>query len=289
MSTAATPHPAPTPPQPLGPKKVTVISHSSLFYWWPVWAAAFIMGLISLFSGEVIAVVPAGTQALRKDTVVRIVKDENTTEELKRGVLVIPEGSEKRFPYQHEHKLTKLHISNSKNVGVLFVTVLMLVIFITNVPLRGLWSVIVIGTIIFLSIIFAILGWWDRIFAALDYLDIRINAGGYFVIGIVLCVLWAIVTFLFDKQIYMEFVPGRLDVRQEIGGGVQQFDTAGMSFEKQRSDLFRHMILGFGSGDLIVRTAGANPHVFEIHNVLSLGRRVREIEQLIAQKAVTAT
>ena len=35
-----------------------VISHSNLFYWWPVWAAGFILGLVSWFDGGRMAVLP---------------------------------------------------------------------------------------------------------------------------------------------------------------------------------------------------------------------------------------
>jgi len=286
MSTAATPQAKPTPPHLAPPKEIVIFSHSSLFYWWPVWAACIIMGSISYFSGEVMAIVPVGTEV--KKGVLTVEKNENTKEEIKRTVLVVPEGKEKFLAHKEGEPLHRLHISNSKNVGVLFAIILLLVIFITNVPLRGLWSVIVIGTIIFLSIIFAILGWWEHIFTALSFLDIRINAGGYFTIGLVLLTLWAIVTFLFDKQIYMVFNTGQFRVRLEIGEGETAYDTTGMTIQKQRSDLFRHMILGFGSGDLIVRTAGAQVHTFDLPNVLSLGRRVKEIEELLRSRQVIA-
>jgi len=62
---------------------------------------------------------------------------------------------------------------------------------------------------------------------------------------------------LLDPQIYMVFTPGQLRVRQEIGGGEAAYDTAGMVIQKQRNDLFRHWILGLGSGDLVVNTSGA--------------------------------
>ena len=57
-----------------------------------------------------------------------------------------------------------------------------------------------------------------------------------------------------------------------------------MTIQKQRSDLFRHWILGLGSGDLIVPTAGAQPHQFDMPNVLFLGRKVREIEDMLRSR-----
>ena len=65
--------------------------------------------------------------------------------------------------------------------------------------------------------------------------------------------MWLFTVLLFDRQIYMVFTPGQLKVRTEIGGGEKVYDAVGMTLEKQRSDLFRHWLLGMGSGDLIVR------------------------------------
>ncbi len=286
MSTAATP---PLPVHTPLPKEIVIYSHSTLFYWWPVWFFGFIMALVTFIDGRVMAIVPKETKAEQKRVIPWLKTDAaQKEEEYTKDVLVVMKG---QLPVNKDTKEViqpHLHISNSKNVGVLFVTILLLVIFITNVPLRGLWSVIVIGTIVFLSIIFAILHWWDHIFTYLGFLDIRINAGGYLVLSSVLFLLWCIVTFLFDKQIYMVFTTGGFRVRLEIGEGETAYDTAGMTIQKQRSDLFRHMILGGGSGDLIVKTAGAQAHTFDLPNVLSLGRRVNEIEELLRSKQVVS-
>jgi len=51
--------------------------------------------------------------------------------------------------------------------------------------------------------------------------------------------------------------------------------------EKQRSDLFRHWILGLGSGDLIVKTTGAQAHHFEMPNVLFVSSKMQRIEDMI--------
>jgi hypothetical protein len=166
--------------------------------------------------------------------------------------------------------------------------VLLLVIAITNIPLRGLWSVIVIVIVVALVIIFAVLEWWDWILTQLNFLDIRINAAGYLVISLVLFVLWFFIMVFFDRQVYMVFTPGQMRFRQEIGDAETAFDTTGMTIQKQRSDLFRHWILGLGSGDLIVKTTGAHPQEFHMNNVLFIGRKVAEIEEMLRQKQVVA-
>jgi hypothetical protein len=60
-----------------------------------------------------------------------------------------------------------------------------------------------------------------------------------------------------------------------------------MVFQKKRSDLFRHWVLGFGSGDLIIRPANSREHI-ELPNVTFVARRVREIEARLKEKVIVA-
>jgi len=206
-----------------------------------------------------------------------------------RDVLVLPPKHDlPRDPVTKKPDSPHLRMTSNKSLGVLFCIILLLVIAITNIPLRGLWSVIVITLVLFISIILAILGKWDDILERLSLLDIRINMGGYLLISVVLFLLWLFVILLFDKQIYMVFTPGQLRVRLEIGEAETAYDTTGMTIQKQRSDLFRHWILGLGSGDLIVNTAGAQAHHFDMPNVLFLGRKVREIEEMLRSRQVVS-
>ena len=85
---------------------------------------------------------------------------------------------------------------------------------------------------------------------------------------------------------YIVFSPGQFRVKQEIGGGEHTYDTIGMVVEKQRNDLFRHWILGLGSGDLIVRTSGAQNQHFDLPNVLFIGSKLKQIEDLLREKEV---
>jgi len=289
MATAATPASIPS-----AKKEIRIVSHSTIFYWWPVWVVGYLMAVITLFSNTILATVPEGTIAGYAVSGQAELDNQGKLQELKgRFVLIAPE--QKDQPKDGAAKQTridelrpKLQISRSKNLGVLFCTVLLLVIVITSVPLRGLWSVIVIILIILLSVIFALIGVWESILDAIDFLDIRINLGGYVFIATVLLIVWLVVIFLFDQQIYMIFTPGQFRVCLEIGEGETTYDTTGMTVHKQRSDLFRHWILGLGSGDLIVRTSGAQAHHFDLPNVLFLGRRVKEIEEMLRSRPVVA-
>ena len=69
----------------------------------------------------------------------------------------------------------------------------------------------------------------------------------------------------------MVFTPGQLRVCQEIGSGAVTYRTLGMVVVKRCSDLFRHWLLGLGSGHLLMKTAGANARQFEMHTFLLSG------------------
>jgi hypothetical protein len=277
ISTAPAVAPAASiPPQ---KRQLIIYSHSNLFYWWPVWALGFLLTIVSGF-GELMAIVPSGTVPAEKPVQVQVKNADGKVVEEERHVLALPKSVTKAADQP------KLHISGNKSVGVVFVAVLLLVIFITNIPLRGLWSFVAIMMIIFVTIIFSIMDWWAEIFAALNFLDIRINMAGYLVISTVLFVLWLLVFFFFDRQMYMVFDHGQLRVCLAIGDGETSYDTTGMTTMKQRSDLFRHWVLGLGSGDLIVKTAGAHPVEIHMNNVLFIGRKHKEIEEMLRSREI---
>jgi hypothetical protein len=277
--------PPPATPVNVDDVEIKIVSHSTLFYWWPVWAVGYLLALMTLFDGHVMAVVPQGTVAMRE-----VYVKENDQFVRHEGLVVKNQDGKKKNQLQPveeaEPENPRLHIAQRGSYGVLFATVLLLVIVITNVPLRGLWSFVIIIFVVMLSIIFALSGLWDSILRTISLLDIRINMAGYALISTVLFIIWLVTFTLFDQQLYMIFTPGQLKVRTEIGGGEKAFDTAGMTVEKQRSDLFRHWVLGLGSGDLIVNTSGANAHHFDLANVLFVGRKVQQIEDMLREKAV---
>jgi len=293
MSTT-NPQPAapPAPPPPSAPNEVRVYSHSNIFYWWPVWAIGFLMGLYTLWvDGHLMVTVPQGSKVVTAtDLSFKEAGGEGTTvvekDKLPRPVVVPPEGKDLAHTGGKDSPLEqpRVHMAQSKTLGVLFCTALPLVITITNVPLRGMWSVVVIISVALLAVILALLGWWEKIVNTLTLLDVRINAGGYFFISGVLCAIWAAAVFVFDRQTYIIFTPGQFKVCQSIGSGEQVYDSIGMNLERQRGDIFRHYILGLGSGDLIVKTTGAQSHHFDLPNVLFIGRKVQLIEEMLRER-----
>jgi hypothetical protein len=285
MSTEPTPTPTPThePPE----REIVIYHHSQLFYWWPVWAVGFVLFLLTYFDGTRLAVIPSGANAFDHARVIPLKGEELPDRE----VLVMPK--DKPLPRTEPDNPASspvspknyLHMSKRSSYGVVFAAVLLTVIMITNVPLRGLWSVVIIAVVLIVVLFFALFDWWDKILAWLSFLDIRINAGGYMFISLLLFTMWAFTTFLFDRQIYAIFTPGQLKVCTEIGSGEKVYDVRGLHLEKQRSDLFRHWILGLGSGDLVIKTSGAHATQFEMPNVLFIGRKLARIERMLKWQA----
>jgi hypothetical protein len=179
-------------------------------------------------------------------------------------------------------------VASRSGYGVVFIVVLLLVVFITNVPIRGLWSVIVVLIVLLGTIILALACWWDDIFDAVAHSHVYINAFGYLAISVPLLVLWLVAVLFFDRKVYMVFAPGQLLVCQDIGSGEVAYDTVGMVIAKRRSDLFRHWLLGFGSGDLLVKTAGAHAPQFEMHNVLFVSNKLQLIQQMLQTHEVVS-
>jgi hypothetical protein len=275
MSSPARPSAAPTDDAPL---ELVVISHSPLFYWWPVWAVGFVMAGISYWSGDLVAFVPPGTRAEQKVEVQGSAGP--------RDILIAP--AERPLPSIETGELAqpRLRMSASNSLGIVWAITFCMVAIITNVCLRGLWSVILIIVLGFTTVLLAILELWDPILRTVQGIDIHITACGYLSISLFLLVMWLFIFLVYDRQIYLIFTRGQLRVRLAIGTGESVFDTRGIVIEKHRDDLFRHWMLGFGSGDLTVRTSGTNPRYFEVPNVFRVGKKLSIISKTVKELQV---
>ena len=259
--------------------EVKLISHSSLFYWWPVWFLAFFMAIWTFIENNRLAVVPPyGTVVVEgagKYTLEFPGRSTRSLDDAARRAT----SDEPAFPTR---------VSEKPWLGAMFVIGLIITILITNVPLRGLWSFLMIIMIIVLALSISLMGAWDEIFKQLGNLHIYINMAGYLFIGSAVFVMWALATLIFDRRSYIIFTPGQIRYCEHIGDSVQTYSTIGVNMEKQRDDLFRHYILGFGSGDLIVRVgAGADRREIKLPNVLFIDWRLRDVEDMLRQVATT--
>jgi hypothetical protein len=216
----------PTPPVPVRvvpddrPTEVVIISHSPLFYWWPVWAVGFLIAGLSYWQGLQVAFVPRGTVAEKGARVQG--HDGN------RDVLVAPAGrSLPAADDPEELKQPRLRMTTSNNPGIIWAMTLLLIIIITHVELRGVWSLVVIGFLGFSTVLLAVLGLWDPILRAIGVIDIHINAFGYLSISLFVFAVWLLMFLVFDRMKYIILTRGRLRVRTKIGEGEKVFTSAG--------------------------------------------------------------
>ncbi len=282
MSSVPTPPAPPKPPVPPPPppttagspsQEVIIYGHTTLFYWWPLWFFGYLFAILTWMGGDRAAIIPAQSQ-YDKGTIT--IKDNNGPRELNKEEHAINESGEFRE-----------HMSVHSTYGILYIFILLLVILITTVPLRGVSSLVVILGIALIIVTISFLGGWDSILNALGKLRIHMNMGFYVFSSTTLFIIWAAVFFGFDRMNYWRVTPGQITHKIIFGGGERSFDTEGLAFTKLRDDLFRHLILGIGSGDLQMdpmKSGGASKEDLSIHNVLFISNKLQRIDKLISKQ-----
>lgn len=215
---------------------IRIYSHSTLFYWWPIWVVGFIFAAITYFKGGVIDV------------------------------------DQVRREWFHP----------SSALGLSYIMLLMLVITFTNLTVRGIYSVTLLLGIAFLVVLFAWIGWWDDILEFVPLLSVHMNMGFYLVFSTLVFALWMLTFFVFDRLEFWRVRPGQLTREKLIGGAEETYDTRGMLVEEFSDDYFRHYLLGIGTGDISLQTAGAKNNKIYIPNVLFADAKVDSIQRLVA-------
>jgi len=241
-----------------------------------VWALGYFFALWTFVDGHRVAFVP---ESAKLDIgMVSKLKGQEDAPEKKASIIYADENSKPSM------EVTPLHMTVSPLPGVAFTVVLGFVLFVTNISLRGLMSYLVLGFVALVLLTLHSFGLLKNLgtFAAL--LDIRINMGGYLFISTLLLTIWLLAFYFFDRQMYIIFTTGQVKVCAEVGEGEKVYDVTGLHFEKLRSDFFRHVVLGMGSGDLVVHTSGADSREFRFDNVLNIDKKIKDIEALISAK-----
>lgn len=281
--------------------EIRVYSHSPLFYWWPVWLFGFLFALITVIDGDRMAIVPAESLLVKekveggkvRETIYAPANDQDLMGKI--APPATPEdknrlaGKNANFQPTADAFEIRPRVSSRSWMGPTYMIILFLVIIITSVPLRGLWSLVVLIGLVVLALVISLFKWWDPIFESLYGLHIFINLAGYLLLSTALFIAWAVATFIFDRRSYIIFTPGQIRVCEEIGSRERTYDTTGMTIEKHRDDWFRHIFLGFGSGDLSVRTAGADRNEILMPNIALIGFKIDPIQQLIRQRQIDTT
>jgi hypothetical protein len=217
--------------------ELVLVSHSPLFYWWPVWAVGYLMAVLTWSYGQ---------------------------------TLQVGESTVRLYP--------------SNNLGVLFFLTVFLVILISNVTVRGVASLAVILALTLAAVLLAYFRAWDVVLNWLGELNVYLNQGAYFWFSTLMLLTWGLTTFVFDRMSYWVIKPGQITREHFWGAGSESYDTENMTLEKRRDDLFRHWLLGLGSGDLRIHTFGGRHEEIFVPNVLFVGYKIQAIQRLIAER-----
>jgi hypothetical protein len=265
MSTATRP---PRTAATVQPKEIKLISHSPIFYWWPVWAVGYVMALVTYLDGGRLVVLPPGPDG---HTALLAAADGQ-----------VPQGERPAAPAP-----SPTHMAHNPYLGTWFCITLLVVFVSTNVPLRGLWEWISVLAIALVVAVVCLYGWWQNILDWFYLLHIQINLAGYVFLSTWLFAIWAVTVFYFDTRTYVVISPGQVRTRLAIGQGEKVYDATNLALHLQPNILFRHRFLGlFGAGDLVVRTGGPHAEVFEWPNVLFVRSRLKRIEHLLQSREV---
>lgn len=265
-------------------EKIVIYGHSNLLYWWPVWAVSFVLAGVTYFEGNRMAVVPPKTEAVTGATVTSPDREFAGT----RDVLVAPAGA--KLPQATNDNGTPapanphMTMSSSNSIGVVFAMTLVIVALVSTLTFRGLVSLVIIVGMIGVVVALAYFRVWDDILAFFGGLDIRMNAAGYLFIAVPLFVAWVFVVFVYDKQVFMVVDEGQIRYVIDVGDAAMVVPAEGATVEKKRDDVFRHWLLGFGTGDIVVKT-GSGQRI-ELENVTNVARKLVIVNDMMRHKPV---
>lgn len=173
----------------------------------------------------------------------------------------------------------------SRNLGVIYTLLLLLLIVVTSTKIKGMKAALIIAAMAFLALLFVHLGWWEAMLEWLGHQSISLSLGFYLFSSTLLCLGWLISVFAIDRMSFWRFRPGH--VTHEYLGGIvnNSYDTDNMTISLNRQDdFFRHWIIGLGSGDLKMHTMGGRGEEMNVMNVLFVGTKMLKIQCLIATK-----
>ncbi len=172
----------------------------------------------------------------------------------------------------------------SQNPGVIYTLLLFLLLAITSARVRGMKGALIIAGVAFLTLLFVHMDWWNPVLGWLGHQSICLSLGFYVFSSTLLCIAWVISVFVIDHFSFWRFRPGQ--VTHEYLGGIvdKSYDTDNMVLQKTQDDLFRHWVIGLGSGDLLMQTMGGQGQQSNVMNVLFVIGKISRIQRLIATK-----
>jgi hypothetical protein len=172
----------------------------------------------------------------------------------------------------------------SRNLGVIYTTLLLLLILVTSTAIKGMKAALMIAALAFFTLLFAHLNWWDAILTWVGDQSISMSFGFYLFSSSLLFLVWLISVFGIDHLSFWRFRPGQI-THEYLGGVVDKsYDTDNMIMSKRQDDFFRHWVIGLGSGDLHMQTMGGRGVEMNVANVLFVIGKISKIQRLIATK-----
>src|SRR5947209_16524386 len=95
------------------PREVRIVAYSTLFYWWPVWAAGLVLAGLTWWGDHFLAIAPAGTQAVESF-------------DGGREALVLPAGAHlPKDPTTGKPREPNLRVATRAGYGCVFIVVLL--------------------------------------------------------------------------------------------------------------------------------------------------------------------
>lgn len=165
-------------------------------------------------------------------------------------------------------------------LGISFTVLLMLIVTLTHMRPRGIQSVVILLVAVLLAIGLEYGYGWSRAMSLLSHLLIYMNAAFYAVVSTWALILWAISVFWIDRRSYWRFTRGQV-VEHHQWDINNIYDTQGMVVTQLPDSLLLHKLIGFGTGELILKTTGATERQIVIENVWKVKKALRDIEELI--------
>jgi hypothetical protein len=180
-----------------------------------------------------------------------------------------------------ERKVVLFH--PSPWLGASFIALVLFVVVFTNVRARGVYSlvlllvaaVLVYGASRMPGIEIA-MGW-------VSLIRLHLNLAFYLTFSTLLLLIWLFVIVFIDHFTWWRFSPGQVIEEHRVGHTMgHAYNTEGMVLRRLPDDFFRHRVLGFGTGDFMVKPA--NEDAFEIQNVWKANAKQPEMEQAVATR-----
>jgi len=295
-----------------------IYTYSPVFYWWPVWLVGFVFSLITYLDDSRVIWIDAHADTSRVEQLEpRVEQSESSDAELANDNNDADSKGNASFrKTETEQNQPPVRISRHKFLGFTFAVVLLFVYLHSNVLWRGYRAYFFLATgiasllaILLIHTLFPAWGVWGWVkYIVYSAPDIYISLDGYLFLSSIIFAVWVFVIFVYNRWTYMEFEAGQVRIVEEIGEGESVYDTTNMTFEKQKEDLFRHVILGLGflrplgfilpgqlsrtlmamtgTGDLIVRIGGDNGRTIVWPNVLNIDSKLEQITTFIKSRRV---